>query len=393
MSAYCAYRKLSPQEVVSEFQLDKKKGQDSLEDYLRALKASGKSPATVKAALSAIKSWLSLFELQVTRKIKLNGVGSAPTLKGERVPTRAELEKTLNCGDVRTRAVISFIAGAGLRYESMAGLTLRDLPELDITTGKALRTPMRVNVGAEISKNRKPFFTFLAEPKYLEAYLAERMAWDKLTPDRPVFVAARTFASHGSYVRKGDPMTSGGLSMEVRRAMRLAGLKQRPYVWRSFFDTSLLNARVDKDIQSFCMGHSGTIEATYTLRKNLSEDQVESMRDEAAKAFKEAPAVSVEQHRDLEGRVQVLTASKAELDAELKAQIEGLNQQVMENELKLRSVTAGYEQFRLLTSTYVGVLQKARGIFGEKRVDKLLFSVIKEQDERDRKRRAPADPT
>jgi hypothetical protein len=56
-------------------------------------------------------------------------------------------------------------------------------------------------------------------------------------------------------------------------------------------------------------------------------------------------------------------------------------------------VTAGYKQFRLLTGTYVGALQKARGIFGEKRVDELLFSVIKEQDERDRKRRAPVDPT
>ena len=62
LSAYCAYRKLSPKEIINEFQSDKKKGQDALEDYLRALKASGKSPATVKAALSAIIGILGIMQ-------------------------------------------------------------------------------------------------------------------------------------------------------------------------------------------------------------------------------------------------------------------------------------------------------------------------------------------
>lgn len=299
LAKYCSYRGLTPQDVVKEFETDKKKAQDNLEDYVRALKAEGKSPATLKMGLSAIKSWLGHFELQVTRKIKVTGLGSPPTLKDEKVPTRVELEKALDCGGVRTRAMMSFIAEAGLRYGSMAGLNLRDLPEFDLPTGKALKTPMRINVRAEISKSRRSFLTFLAEPKYLEAYLAERKTWDRLTPDSPVFAAARTFASHGGYVHKGDRMTSGGLSMEVRRSMRLAGLKQRPYVWRAYFDTSLLGARADKDIQSFVMGHSGTIEAAYTTRKNLSDEMIESMRQEVAEAFK--PAV--------EGKMQVLKES------------------------------------------------------------------------------------
>ncbi len=321
LAKYCTYRSLTPQAIVKEFEADKKKGQDQLEDYLRSLKAEGKSPATVKMALCAIRSWLSRFELQVTRKIKLNGVGSTPTLMNEKVPTVAEFEKTLDRANVRTRAVLSLIAEAGLRYESMAGLKLRDLPEFDHATGSALHTPMRINVRGEISKTRRPFFTFLAEPKYLEAYLAERATWDKLTPDRPVFVAARTFASHGGYVRKGDPMTSGGLSMEVRTAMRLAGVKQRPYVWRSYFDTSLLNARADKDIQSFVMGHSGTIEATYTLRKNLSEDMIESMRAEVVKAFTPTTSKEIEALKVSTGRE--LVSLKAEND-ELRKRLEAL---------------------------------------------------------------------
>jgi hypothetical protein len=59
LSAYCEYRKLSPQGIVNDFQTDKKKGQDTLEGYLRWPKASGKSAATIKAALTAVRSWLS----------------------------------------------------------------------------------------------------------------------------------------------------------------------------------------------------------------------------------------------------------------------------------------------------------------------------------------------
>ncbi len=101
----CDYRNLTPRGVVEEFRSSKKKGQDALEDYVRML-STQKSSESAKMALAALKSWLGRFEdangsaLKVDRKIKLNGIGSTPTLADEKVPTRAELERTMDRADV-----------------------------------------------------------------------------------------------------------------------------------------------------------------------------------------------------------------------------------------------------------------------------------------------------
>jgi len=292
LSIYCEFRRIDPRGLVTEFQKDRKSAQDGLEDWLNALKEDGYAPKSMHAGLNAMKSWFRRNELVLTREIKVKNVRSTPTIADERAPTRAELLRTLNFANLRTRAGISFIALAGIRFESMAGLTLRDLPELEVMADSVMivKTPMRINVRAEISKNGLPYFTFLVRAEFLEAYLRERLTWDRLTPSSHVFVAARTVPMHRKLVRKGDPLTSGALSMEVRRAMRLAGLKQRPYVWRSYFSTALLNGRINPEIQAFLMGRSGSIEATYTTHKRLSEEQTEQMRHEVAAIFAETPA-------------------------------------------------------------------------------------------------------
>ncbi|MGD0478252.1 MAG: hypothetical protein ABSB29_08845 [Nitrososphaerales archaeon] len=299
LSIYCEFRHVDPKGLVTEFQKDRKGAQDGFEDWLNALKEDEYAPMSMHAGLNAVKSWFRRNELVMTREIKVKNVRSTPTLADERTPTRAELLRTLNFADLRARAVISFIALAGIRFESMAGLSLRDLPELEATEDsvKILKAPMRINVRAEISKNGLPRFTFLVKPEFLEAYLRERLTWDRLTPSSPVFVAVRTVSMHGRLVRKGDPLTSGALSMETRRAMRLAGLKQRPYVWRSYFGTALLNGRINSEIQAFLMGHAGTIEATYTTHKRLSEEQTEQMRKEVAAVFAETPPLTKEDVR------------------------------------------------------------------------------------------------
>jgi hypothetical protein len=59
---------------------------------------------------------------------------------------------------------------------------------------------------------------------------------------------------------------TGTFSKHIRKAMRAVGLKQRPYVWRSYFDTRLMHAESEKLVThsyaQFWMGHKGDIERT-----------------------------------------------------------------------------------------------------------------------------------
>lgn len=282
LSIYCSFRGKSPKEVIDEFKTDKKLGQDSIQDFLKSLENKEYAPKTLHSALFAIKSWLESWELEVTRKIKIENVDTTPTIANEEPPTSAELRDVLNhCDSMRTRCVVSLIAFTGMRFKTLAGLRLGDFPEMEAGKQiKILKEPMRINVRREISKNHKPYFAFLTHEgaQYLKSYLEKRAGEEDLTPQSSLFVADRTFKMRGRLVKKGDTLTSGALSMLVSRAMRLSGLTQRPYVWKSYCDLAMVNGRLPAELQHFLMGHKGTIEATYSTQKRLSDAQVDEFR-------------------------------------------------------------------------------------------------------------------
>ncbi len=65
----------------------------------------------------------------------------------------------------------------------------------------------------------------------------------------------------------------------IKRVFEKAGYPFRPHILRSYFDTAITNARgIPHNIQQFIMGHSGDIEATYTVNKRLPDWQIEEFR-------------------------------------------------------------------------------------------------------------------
>ena len=68
----------------------------------------------------------------------------------------------------------------------------------------------------------------------------------------------------------------------IRRPIRRAGFKWRPYILRRYFHTRLMIAEMDgviiRDFRVFWMGDRGGIEHTYTLNKRLPKDVREKMR-------------------------------------------------------------------------------------------------------------------
>lgn len=272
---YCEYRETIPKQIIEEFRLNRNTAENMLQDFILNLKDTY-APKVVHNNLVGVKSWLRHHGLEVKRKINVGNIRSTPTIEDEYPPSQEELRRILVYADIRGKAGIALIAFAGLRPSAIVALKIKDLPDMKIVGKKIVfkKMPARIKIRTGMSKNTKPYFTFLSSEGC--EYLVEYFKWrnrggEKLTPNSPVLTSSpkarlRTFSRKGFYKL-------------VKRTLQKAEFPFRPYVLRSYFDTAIMNARgVPYDYQQFWMGHSGTIEATYTVNKRLPEWQIEEMR-------------------------------------------------------------------------------------------------------------------
>ena len=271
---------LSPRDFA---RMNPKKRDDLLADHIDAMLERGRTGSTAAVVKKSAVSWLEHNGEKLTRKIKIPGASDAPTQASTHTPSPQELRRVLNASNSRARAAIGLMAFSGVRpevlgnYKGDDGLRLRDLEDLKI--GKAAvefsRTPCRILVRPELTKTRRSYFSFVGPEgcEYIQAYLQERMqVSEKLGPDSPAITplyAAKPF------------IRTVNISDLIRKPMRAAGLKEPPYVWRSYFDSRAMLAESKgllRDYRQFFMGHKGDIEHVYTMRKQFTPDRIEAMR-------------------------------------------------------------------------------------------------------------------
>ena len=277
LAKYCLFRDLTPSQIVEEFEREefRREAEDKLEDFIIENR-SKHAPKVVNNLLVGVKSWLKHNNIQLLRRINVGNPRLTPTIDGERPPSQEELRRILGFADLRAKACIALLAFAGLRPSTLAGMQLKDLPELKIEGQGVVfeRVPTRINVRAQLSKNGRPYVTFLIKEgcDYLEDYLEHRLRKGEALAGESAVISFGSRARIKSFSRKA-------VQRMVKRVFNQAGFKFRPYVLRSYFATAIDNVRVIPFTrQQFYMGHSGPVEMTYTVHKRLSELQVEEMR-------------------------------------------------------------------------------------------------------------------
>ena len=298
---FCEKHKITPQELIK---LDQRKIYDLLLDMVTEMEKEGHAGGYIASVLKAIKSWLAFNDIDIRRKIRISGIKATPTLKDERVPTQLELRKIFLAGDLKTKVACTLVAHSGLRIEVLGnykgddGLRIRDFPELEINDDivEFNKIPTMIIVRPELSKSRKQFFTFLSEEgcEYLKEYLELRIRrGEKIAKESSVITPKKANKEFVSTINVGDT---------IRNAIRKAGFSWRPYVLRSYFDTQLMLAEsrglIIRDFRVFFMGHKGDIEATYTLRKKLTSETVEEMRQSYKKAQKYLQTIETEKEEE-----------------------------------------------------------------------------------------------
>jgi len=171
--------------------------------------------------------------------------------------------------------------------------------------GKTLtfrKVPLEVVVRPELSKSDRRYFTFLGPEAagYLKAYLEGRLRDGEKLTDRSDVIAP-------TWSKKAF-LTSINVGDAIRKAIRAAGFRWRPYVLRAYCDTQLLLAesrgKMTHAYRQFFMGHAGDIEARYTTNKGrLPPDLVEDMRDAYRRS---APFLETSKAEDREAELKAL---------------------------------------------------------------------------------------
>jgi hypothetical protein len=283
LSYFCEVNKTTPIKFAELGLKDLRAVTDLIQDHISWMEEKKHAPGYIDSTLTALKSWLRHFDIEIRRNVKIRYADSTPTLEGERVPNQEEIIEIFNRSSLRTAVVTAMISKAGLRlqvlgnHDTTDGLTLGDMSDIAIkgTTATCLRSPSMIVVRRTLSKARHQYYTFLTEngTHKLIAYLNERLAGDEqLGPESPVIAPNTSYKiNRGNNVGKKF-LPTRKISDDIRETFR-PRFACRPYVLRAYFDTQLLMAesrgKIAHDFRVFFMGHKGSMEAKYTTNKGM----------------------------------------------------------------------------------------------------------------------------
>jgi len=280
LAEYLLDRKLTIQKLVSNFKKNEideiKKVQAFVNQMLKRL-----APGTVANYVSAIKSRMQYDGIQFTRNIKIPNRTHHPTVENEVVPTKDQIITFLRNARPATQVIISLIAFLGVRFKVIADLRVKDFPEMRIKENNEVifeKTPTRIRVRKELSKNKKEYQTFLTETgcMIVKNALEIRMRKGEKLDSESLIVPTEC-----------DKTTVRQRAKAVARRLNTVFDKveygSRPYSLKNFFATALMNSGIQQNWQTFFMGHSGVVQNEYTVRRQQPTEQIEEMR----KLFKE----------------------------------------------------------------------------------------------------------
>ncbi|GIU71161.1 MAG: hypothetical protein KatS3mg003_0640 [Candidatus Nitrosocaldaceae archaeon] len=298
-------------------------------DHLNLMDEQGYARGYQESMLKVIKSWLRFNDISIDIPFKY---GDTRLAKIQKLPDEDDYTDIINRADLRARAIIALISKSGIRPQVIGnadgtdGLRLKDIPDIAIINGKAIckQYPCMIKVRVELSKNRRPYITFLSKQgvKYLLTYLNDRIRNNEvLIDDSPVIAWDNKHRYGYPKHRKTRLLNTRGVSKVVREAIK--GYNIRPYDLRHWFATRLeiavAKGKISSSVKEALMGHISGIEHHYTYAKyNLAEPLINELRDAYARA---------EEFLDLE------VSNKDKEEEELKNKAHSIIEQLGKEEL------------------------------------------------------------
>jgi hypothetical protein len=286
LAAFCEQMKIEPTALAK---LPSKRLRDLLLDFVSEEEKKGRAGSYIQSTTKAVKSWLVHCDVKLTLPVKIKGASDTPSLREERTPTQEEVRSILLAATPKDRVSCALMAFSGVRpevlgnYRGNDGLRLSDFKDLKVGSKSVefAQVPGLVEVRRELSKAGHRYFTFLGKEgcDYVRQYLNDRLrAGEELGPDSDLIHPKGSGGFHDKAF-----VTTINIGDGVRKAIRGAGFRWRPYVLRAYFDTQLLlsesKGKLAHDYRVFWMGHKGSMEARYTTNKGrIAKELLDDMR-------------------------------------------------------------------------------------------------------------------
>jgi hypothetical protein len=309
LDRFCEEFRRTPKDLAS---LDPKGAYKMLIDAVQHYRGRNLRGSTIKGYVKPVISWLAHNDVTLTKKVYVDGANSTPTLRGEKTPEPYELHSVWRFCDERQAAAIALEAFAGFRpqvlgnYRATDGLLISDLPEMEADNGsKKINfklTPPRVIVREELSKEGNQYEGFLCEEgcTRLAKHLEKRMQLGETLGPESAIIAED--------LGEGRVLTTKSMYEIVKTPFRHAGLSWRPYILRRYFATRMSQAAGKPEVGlleswiTFWMGHHGDVEATYRVKKELSESLLDQMREAYRRASEMLQTTGL--HRETNSQVR-----------------------------------------------------------------------------------------
>jgi site-specific recombinase XerD len=275
ISLFCKFYDTNPDELVG---VNPQELKDMIIKYVLELRKKSKNTAgkpkrgetsvnSIKMYLAGVKSFLDEHEISLPwKKIARYCPDEVPN--GYRSYTRQEISNLLSISDLRDRCIILLMASSGIRVGAIPALTIESLKKLDEGLGLLM-------VYGDSKKSR---YVTLVTPECMstiDQYLEYRKKQGEKLNERSPLIRDK-YAIYSKRVNLPQRPKEQAINAQIRQLIRKANLPfeelQPDHAARKFFNTVLVNSKVDGKFKELMMGHSVKLDEFY-YDKNSPESR------------------------------------------------------------------------------------------------------------------------
>jgi len=296
--------------------------QNKIVEYIDSLKARGIANVSIKTKLAGLRHFYIINDMPTVNFEKVyKFIGPQKRVNADRLPTREEIQKTLDASDLRKKAAL-FLLLAGLRVGALPGLKIGDLKKYDEHGVYAVRV---------YRGEPDEYLTFVTKEgtAAIDAYLEFRKQYGEVLEDKAPLIREQFDIRNQEAAKKPRPITKEGFQDMLVKAAIDAGVHRRghnPYErhqvmanhgYRKFFNSKLNEAGVKPILKEKMMGHKAGLEASY-LRPSENE-----LLNEFLKAM---PLLTISDAEEWKAKAAKLQLTIDERLKDLQAQLDAVNQ-------------------------------------------------------------------
>lgn len=309
--------------IESALEIEPKKLQTMLEDYVFHLKGRGLSKSYINTAVCALQGLITMNDVILNwPKIKRLYRTQEQQRQQDRPYTTDEIQRMLEATtSKRNKAVVLFLTASGVRVGALPSMKLKHLAEHEDSCKSVL-----VYAGT-----KEEYITFLTPEasRALDDYFTQRRQdGEKLGPESPLF--RERYSIKNAKPQAATENTFDGIMISLLKSARIITEKvngryevMRFHGFRKRFDTVLkLNKEINSNIIEKLMGHKKGLDGSYL--KPTKEELFNEYR-------KGITDLTIDKSHRLTAQLQIERAKKTELEAKT---IQNTDLQIQINELK-----------------------------------------------------------